>query len=657
MASKFSREDTVKLDGLAVGCGSYDITGPVAEVGMMGYGNLRQKAAGLHIRLRSRAFIFLTGGSRSRETRFVFVSTDLWSCTEAVKTEVVEGLQEIFGPSLYTRQNVMISATHTHSGPGGFSGHAFYNFTVLGFQRENFNCICKGIVRSIVRAHAQLKDVTCVLSRGTLQGVCANRSQSAYLRNPKEERHHYGSDVDEEVTLMRFDTCPFAGLPKPLGLISWFGVHPTSMDRKNDLVTGDSKGVAGYLFERRLMGADYRAPDHFVAAFAQRAALGDVTPNGGANGEGSNFTRTNWSGMRQFENTRELWETAGRSSSPDGEALRVCELRYAHVFVDFAQIDIEVSSSPQVLAPPAASDAAAEVFASRSAAPLLVAAAAATPAKKRVLRTATAAIGASAAAGSTFDGPSGMPGVAEGQTKSPSVIYDAARELLARTSPELRQAHSPKPLLLATGLMDPPWTPHVLPLQIFGARAASPQRWAFVLVAVPFELSTMAGRRLRTALRDVLSAPESCPIVLCGLANAYAGYCVTFEEYQQQQYEGAMTMFGPNTLSALIQEMCRLAQTLLLQRQQQSNQQQHHLQQQQQQSVRCRLAQTLLLQRQQQNNQQQHHVQQHQPRTTPTVHQVPLSSDTSSSATTRKQPTTTITTTTIITTTVCHNSR
>ena len=36
-----------------VGSGVYDITGPAAELGMMGYGRIDQKTAGIHLRARS----------------------------------------------------------------------------------------------------------------------------------------------------------------------------------------------------------------------------------------------------------------------------------------------------------------------------------------------------------------------------------------------------------------------------------------------------------------------------------------------------------------------------------------------------------------------------------------------------------------------------
>ena len=37
---------------------------------------------------------------------------------------------------------------------------------------------------------------------------------------------------------------------KPLGVINWFAVHPTSMNNTNQLISGDNKGLASQLLER-----------------------------------------------------------------------------------------------------------------------------------------------------------------------------------------------------------------------------------------------------------------------------------------------------------------------------------------------------------------------------------------------------------------------
>ena len=52
-------------------------------------------------------------------------------------------------------------------------------------------------------------------------------------------------------------------------------------------------------------------------------------------------------------------------------------------------------------------------------------------------------------------------------------------------------------------------------------------------------------------------------ILLSGLSNVYTDYITTFEEYQQQRYEGASTIYGPHTQRAHQQQYASLFDSLL----------------------------------------------------------------------------------------------
>ncbi len=73
----------------------------------------------------------------------------------------------------------------------------------------------------------------------------------------------------------------------------------------------------------------------------------------------------------------------------------------------------------------------------------------------------------------------------------------------------------------------------------------------------------MTGRRIRETEGKALTAKGVRHLVIAGLANAYAGYVATREEYEIQHYEGASTHFGPYTGSALRQEYHALADALV----------------------------------------------------------------------------------------------
>lgn len=72
-----------------VGLGSYDITGPAADVNMMGYANTEQIASGVHLRLRARAFIV----AEPEGNRVVFVNLDACMASQLVTLKVIERLK------------------------------------------------------------------------------------------------------------------------------------------------------------------------------------------------------------------------------------------------------------------------------------------------------------------------------------------------------------------------------------------------------------------------------------------------------------------------------------------------------------------------------------------------------------------------------------
>ncbi|HEX5748172.1 MAG TPA: neutral/alkaline non-lysosomal ceramidase N-terminal domain-containing protein [Archangium sp.] len=481
-----------------IGAGIHDITGPAAEIGMMGYAMVDQKTAGIHQRLRSRAFVI---ASPCNGKRAVFVSADLGQVFQGVRQQVVEKLRARYG-TLYTDDNVLLSATHTHSGPGGHSHYALYNLTILGYDKQGFDAIVDGIFQSIVRAHDNLAPGTIRVASGDLLDASINRSPEAYLRNPATERAQYSYDTDKRMTLLRLR----GDDGSEVGLINWFAVHATSMGNDNLLISGDNKGYASYLFEK-LKGTSYTAQRTFVAAFAQ-SNEGDVTPNiyGGTNGGGANdFESTELSARKQYNLAKTLYDTA---SAPLTGGV---DFRHAYVAMDSVQVA------------PAYTDGVWRT-------------------------TCEAAIGDSMLAGAE-DGPGyGYEGSTCESLDDAWSVFNCA---LSATP-----CQGEKPIVLEMGTLTPyPWTPEVLPLQVVRLGNVA-------LVGLPFEPTTMAGRRVRQQVLAQLSSVGVDQVLIAGLSNAYAGYLATREEYAKQDYEGASTHFGPWTLAAVQQEVDKLAVAL-----------------------------------------------------------------------------------------------
>jgi len=265
-----------------VGVGIWDTTGPAVEINFMGYALPGQRGTGIHLRMRSRAFVIQESGDK--QDKVAYVSVDGGMASDLVKMRVLDQLADKFGAGVFTQDNVAISGTHSHSGPGGYLQYVLYQTTSLGYVDETFQAWVNGITQSIIMANENIvEDVTIKLNSGTLTGANINRSPTSYQENPQAERDMYpDGDTDKTMTLLKF-VKKRAGREELLGVVNWFAVHATSMNNTNTLISGDNKGYASYELEKVINsegGTKTALPGMgpFVAAFAS-SNLGDVSPN------------------------------------------------------------------------------------------------------------------------------------------------------------------------------------------------------------------------------------------------------------------------------------------------------------------------------------------------------------------------------------------
>lgn len=488
-----------------VGRGIADITGPVTGLQLWGFGRPDQIGEGLHIRLRSRAFIV---ADRERPAdRLVLVSAELGSIDHHVALAVVENLQARYGQA-YGLHNVIISATHTHAGPTGYWQTRTDNGLDGGFYPAHYAAVVRGITDSVVSAHEDLQPGNMFINSGDVAGAGVNRSAVAYRQNPAAERARYSSDTNTTMVLLKF-----VDATGDIGMLNWYALHPTAMNYYNTLVSGDHKGYAS-LQEERARGVDYFAGPGFVAAFAQ-ADPGDVTPNTNLDNTGPGATdveTTRIMGERQLQAARELFASAS-------ERL-VGAIDARQQYVDFTHY--EVSGD----------------FTGRG-----------------VQYTCPSAYGYSFAGGSTEDG-GGHFLFREGMTEQ-QWWRDWLIRLVTGTPPwteAVRRCQAPKAILFETGSQDPPLQSQVHTVTV--ARLGQ-----LAILAMPGEVTTMAGRRLRDTVMAELG-DWATHVVLAGYANEFAGYITTPEEYELQQYEAAHNLHGRWSLPAYRQVASRLAAAL-----------------------------------------------------------------------------------------------
>lgn len=94
--------------------------------------------------------------------------------------------------------------------------------------------------------------------------------------------------------------------------------------------------------------------------------------------------------------------------------------------------------------------------------------------------------------------------------------------------------------------------PRVLPVQVLRIGGVA-------VVGLPFELTVETGRRIEAAVGAQVRGHDVGDVVVTSVANEYAGYCTTPEEYGEQRYEGGHTLYGPATQPFVTAHAARLA--------------------------------------------------------------------------------------------------
>ena len=178
--------------------------------------------------------------------RVVWLALDLVGIDPSLVRDVRERLTRAGGPA----PTLVVSASHTHSGPGGYADSALFAFVALDRASPR-------VRRAVVAAMEQA-------AREALARLRPARLGVATTLVPDLAVSRLGKPLDPELGLLKVmgrDGRPVAAL--------WnYAIHGTALARQNRLLSGDLMGAAGAQIERRL-----GAPALFV-----NGAVGDVSP-------------------------------------------------------------------------------------------------------------------------------------------------------------------------------------------------------------------------------------------------------------------------------------------------------------------------------------------------------------------------------------------
>ncbi len=544
-----------------VGVAKEDITAFVYGKGMMGYAVPTHIVKDVETPISVRAFVIRDIHSGKK---VALVNTEICFYSIAVKDAVVKKLQTDHPEMGFNDANVLLSAQHTHSAPGGYSHYVLYNVAIPGFQPKVFDNVVNGTVNAIVAAVENLQSANLFFKTGAFDPevpVAFNRSLRAYNANPEVEKpllkkeHHLA--IDRNMKLLRFE----ATGGTPLGAINWFGVHTTSVGNTHQRICYDNKGYAAEYLENHLR-RQTNNPD-IVTAFAQDTA-GDVSPNhqyDPAVPIAEEYESAKQNGYMQFEKAAELFEQAINEQPLSGGI--DCEL----MFINMSNIEVD---SEFILG-------------------------------RKGVRTAPSAVGIHMLLGAN-DRPAldevGNFFLGLGGPILPKLIkaYETSVLSLFRTQKAMEdihlkyRSHGAKQItiessigkilgtyyiqkLIIPGAVDEtikrmkqidregyfgrtPWMPRIVPLQIIIIGELA-------ILGIAAEVTTMAGQRIADTALRILKHRGVKQIVLATYANGYHGYITTTQEYKVQEYEGAHTIFGKWTLPAYQTKIKQLAIEML----------------------------------------------------------------------------------------------
>lgn len=545
-----------------IGVGKADITAFEKGSSMLGYGIHTHVALDVETPLLARAYII---ENVHQMQKLVIVNLEIAFITPLLKQSVLNYIAKHF-PNLNIKDdNLMLCAQHTHCSPAGFSSHAVYNISVPGYIQHVVDTLVKGTVEAIIEADKNKIKGNISIGKSTFDDdtpVSFNRTVNSYNQNPEVKKYSFSQRhlaVDREMTLLNF----VSESGNLLGSINWFAVHTTNLPNTFTKLCSDNKGFAADYLERNYQ----KKYPNYVGAFAQ-GACGDVSarvrynpklPFQRGKFEGvysDDLKSSKFNGLLQYEKAKEIIDNS--EHKPIKEEKLDCVQQY----IDFGNIDIR----PQ--------------FNNGQEGGV----------------TSPSVMGIAFLEGSKMDGPGMHPIIGNASRILANIVRNKELKLAKKVSEKEAtvinrryKAQGPKHLALETGekrlfgntnvakffvpefadpmiynlkhfaklglLSEHPWAPQILPIQIF-------KIGNIAIVAIPFEITTVASWRLKKTVEYALFANGIEQVILCPYSNAFNGYITTFEEYQVQDYEGGHCVFGQWSLNALQQVTHDLCQEL-----------------------------------------------------------------------------------------------
>ena len=257
------------LDGLLAGAAEVDIT-PPPGMPKAGHSRNAHDGTGFRTRLRARV-VHLRAGTSS----IALISTDLLAGSAIVHHVLADQLAadtDVRLPGLF------LGATHTHAGPGQYSGSEFYNRWSAnrgGFDPAYTAFLVDQLSAAVKSAVATRRPARLAIGSTEVWGFTRNRSLPAHVRNDNvldkrtEDQRKYAA-INPWLHLLRVDEKDGG----PLAAFAWFSIHGTGVRHQDRSYNAD---VWSYIVGELAATVERRTGTRPVVG-AVEGTHGDMTP-------------------------------------------------------------------------------------------------------------------------------------------------------------------------------------------------------------------------------------------------------------------------------------------------------------------------------------------------------------------------------------------
>jgi hypothetical protein len=494
---------------LRAGAGQADITPPKTGYYLGGWTRGDRLALGQSTRLYANTLVLQRGS-----TKVALVAAEIFAIPGGLQEDVARSVADL-GLGIET---VLLAASHTHSGPGGYANNPTYNTAApsvdtvmdpssfvalldpLPADRQLYTFLVQQIAASIRRADRDMAPAVAAWGRTELYGLTENRSIEAHLANhgmsvpfgqgaaamdPEGEAH----TIDPIVDVLRVDKVVKRRGRRarrvPIGAFSSFADHGTVVKSETQLYSGDHHAAAWRVFADRVRKA---------AKVPRRQTVVNVYPNG-AEGD----------------------ITAGLRYDGVQGAIEVGTKEAQAMFRAWRQARRRLTARPEL-----GVRWTRACFCGRD--------------------TATGRVDSEGRAGLAF-----LTGSEEGR----GPLYDQTGVPFEGVKNPIEDPVQGNKVVVPAGSFPPS-----VPLAIVRVGDGA-------LATIPGEPSKEVGVRVRAAVLDAMRPGGVGHVVIAGLANDFIQYVTTPEEYGEQSYEGSTTLYGKHQATFMQERLAELGKALV----------------------------------------------------------------------------------------------